>query len=101
MRLSYTAKLHTRAMIRKGRLFDFSNLGTILSSYRGYQTWGGDVVGCGSTLWRMNRTMMRHAVHRAILLNRHARYAGIGVMRIAGRSGCGVDKVWATAILFG
>jgi hypothetical protein len=101
IRLSYTAQQHSRAMIRKGRLFDFSNLGTILSSYSGYRTWGGDVVGCGARLYSMHRAMMRHAIHRAIILNRNARNVGIGVIRVVGRSGCGTDMVWATAIFYG
>jgi hypothetical protein len=100
-RLSDTAKGHTRSMIREGRLFDVANLGGILSPYAGYQTLGADVVGCGDTLFRMHREMMHHAYHRQIVLSGKLDFVGIGVIHVAGRSGCGRDQVWATAIFFG
>jgi hypothetical protein len=100
-RLSDTAKGHTRRMIREGRLFDVANLGGILSPYAGYQTFGADVVGCGDTLFRMHREMMRHAYHRKIVLSDKLDFTGIGVIHVSDRSGCGRDQVWATAIFFG
>jgi hypothetical protein len=101
VRLSVTATRHTRRMIRKGRLFDVGNLGEVLAPYPGYQTLGADVVGCGDTLLRMHRQMMRHAYHRKIILSRKVQFVGIGVIYVAGRSGCGRNQVWATAIFFG
>jgi hypothetical protein len=100
-RLSDTAKGHTRSMIREGRLFDVAHLGAILSPYTGYQTLGADVVGCGDTLFRMHREMMHHAYHRTILLSGKLDFVGIGVIHVSGRSDCGRDQVWATAIFFG
>jgi len=101
VRLSDIAEGHTRSMIREGRLFDVANLGGILSPYAGYQTLGADVVGCGDTLFRMHREMMRHAYHRNILLSGKLDFVGIGVIHVSGGSGCGGDQVWATAIFFG
>jgi len=101
VRLSDTAKGHTRSMIREGRLFDVANLGGILSPYAGYQTLGADVVGCGDTLFRMHREMMHHAYHRKILLSGKLDFVGIGAIHVSGRSGCGKNQVWATAIFFG
>jgi len=98
--LSDTAKGHTRSMIREGRLFDVANLGGILSPYAGYQTLGADVVGCGDTLFRTHREMMRHAYHRQILLSGKLDFVGIGVIHVAGRSRCGRNQVWASAIFF-
>jgi len=100
-RLSDTAKGHTRRMIGEDRLFDVANLGGILSSYAGYQTLGADVVGCGDTLFGMHREMMHHAYHRTILLSDKLDFVGIGVIHVSGRSGCGRDQLWATAIFFG
>ena len=100
-KLSDTAKGHTRSMIREGRLFDVANLGGILSPYAGYQTLGADVVGCGDALFRMHREMMHHAYHRRIVLSGKLDFVGIGVIHASGRSGCGRDQVWATAIFFG
>lgn len=100
-RLSDTAKSHTRSMIRQGRLFDVDNLGTILAPYAGYQTLGADVVGCGDTLIGMHRQMMHHDYHRMILLSGKVEFVGIGVIHVSGRSGCGWNQFWATAIFFG
>ncbi len=100
-KLSDTAKGHTRKMIRDGRLFDVGNLAEILSPYAGYQTLGADVVGCGDTLFRMHRLMMHHTYHRKIILSRKVDFVGIGVIHTAGRSGCGRNQFWATAIFFG
>lgn len=101
VRLSKDAKAHTRKMIRRGRLFDVGNLSEILSPYPGYKVLGADVVGCGDTLPGMHRQMMHHAYHRKILLSGKVDFVGIGVIHVAGRSGCGRNRIWATAIFFG
>lgn len=62
---------------------------------------GYGVVGCGDTLFRMHREMMHHADHRNILLSGKVNFVGIGMIHISGRSSCGWNKVWATAISFG
>jgi cysteine-rich secretory family protein len=99
--LSDTAKGHTREMIHEGRLFDVGNLAVILAPYAGYQTMGADVVGCGDTLFQMHQLMMHHAYHRQIILSPKVDFLGIGVIHTSGRSGCGKDQFWATAIFFG
>ena len=100
-KLSDTAKGHTRKMIHDGRLFDMGNLAVILAPYAGYQTMGADVVGCGDTLFQMHRLMMHHAYHRKIILSPKVDFVGIGAIHTSGRSGCGRNQFWATAIFFG
>jgi cysteine-rich secretory family protein len=100
-KLSDTAKGHTRKMIREGRLFDMGNLAVILAPYAGYQTMGADVVGCGDTLFQMHQLMMHHAYHRNIILSNKVDFVGIGAIHRSGRSGCGRNQFWATAIFFG
>jgi hypothetical protein len=101
VRLSKDAKVHTRKMIRRGRLFDVGNLAEILSPYKGYKVLGADVVGCGDDLSDLHRQMMHHAYHRKILLSGKVDFVGIGVLHVSGRSGCGRNQVWTTAIFFG
>lgn len=100
LRLSDDAKAHTRKMIRRGELFDPRNLDELLEPYR-WDDVGADVVGCHERLNGMVREWMREPVHRKILLLPALRRAGVGVIRVPGRSGCGRDQVWATAIMYG
>lgn len=99
LRLSDTARSHTRRMIQRDQLFDVSNLSQALAPFR--WSWGGSVVGCGSTLWQVHRGLMGHALHRRILLSTRARWVGIGVIRTAGKSTCGRHAFWVTEILYG
>ncbi len=99
--LSGSALAHTRKMIRKNRLFDVEGLAQLLDPYSGFKTMGADVVGCGATLIGIRRLLMLHPAHRRILLSPKMRYVGIGVLKVTGRSSCGKNEFWTTAILYG
>ncbi len=101
LRLSRDAKSHTRKMIRRGELFDVRNLADLLESYEGFKRFGGAVVGCGDSLADMHRKLMHHAYHRKIILSSKVRFVGIGTIAVDGRSGCGRNQVWGTAIFYG
>lgn len=100
LRLSEDAKAHTRKMIRRGELFDPPNLADLLDPYR-WDDIGADAVGCRDTLNRMVRQWMSEGFHRRIILHPDLRRTGIGVIRVDGKSACGRDQVWATAIMYG
>lgn len=100
LRLSEDAKRHTRKMIRRGELFDPPNLRQLVEPY-GWDDVAGAVVGCDGTLRALVRSWLASDPHRDILLHPKLRRAGIGVIRVEGRSACGRDRVWATAILYG
>lgn len=99
LRLSDTARSHTRRMIQRDQLFDVPNLAQALAPYD--WSWGGSVEGCGSTLHRVHRALMHHAAHRAIMLSPRARRVGIGVIRADGKTSCGRNSFWVTEILYG
>jgi len=99
-RLSPDAERHTRKMIRRGYLFDPRNLYDLLDPYN-WNDVGADVVGCHDSLNKMVRQWMGEAFHRSIILHPSLERAGIGAIRKDGKSGCGRDQVWATAILYG
>jgi uncharacterized protein YkwD len=99
-RLSDPAKDHTRKMIRKGILFDPRNLYELLEPYN-WNDVGADVVGCHDTLNKMMRQWMGESFHRSIILHPDLEKAGIGVIRVDGKSACGRDQLWATAIMYG
>jgi uncharacterized protein YkwD len=100
LRLSRDAMAHTRRMLRRNRLMDIRNLADVLAPYD-WGTLGADAVGCGDTLHEMHRQLMRHALHRKIILNRAFRVVGIGVIKDTGKSLCGRDAFWATEIYYG
>lgn len=99
-RLSEDAERHTRAMIRRDRLFHTEDLASVLRPYR----WrvSGEVVGCARRLSRLVRMWLSSPDHRSILLDPRLRRVGLGpVASREGRS-CGPGlRVWATAILYG
>jgi len=99
-RLSPDAERHTRKMIRRGELFDPRNLYELLDPYN-WNDVGADVVGCHDSLNKMVRQWMGEAFHRSIILHPSLERAGIGAIRKDGKSACGRDQVWATAILYG
>jgi uncharacterized protein YkwD len=99
-RLSRDALTHTRQMVRHNRLFDIGDLADVLAPYD-WGTLGADVVGCGKTLHKMHRQLMRHAFHRTIMLSRDVRRVGIGVIKETGKSLCGRDAYWATEVYYG
>ena len=99
-RLSDPARAHTRKMIRRGILFDPRNLYELLEPYN-WNDVGADVVGCHDTLNKMMRQWMGEDFHRSIILHPDLEKAGIGVIRVNGKSACGRDQLWATAIMYG
>jgi uncharacterized protein YkwD len=98
--LSDDAKAHTRKMIRRGELFDPKNLYDLLEPYD-WSDVGADVVGCHATLNAMVKQWMGEAFHRTIILHPDLRRAGVAVIRVDGRSPCGRNQLWATAIMYG
>lgn len=100
VRLSGPAKAHTRKMIRRGEIFDPNNLYDLLDPYAWHDV-GADVVGCHDTLKAMVHQWMGEDFHRSIILHPKLRKAGIGVIRVDGKSACGRDQFWATAIMYG
>ena len=98
-RLSDDAEGHTRKMIRRGKLFDPTNLREVLRPY----PWklGASVVGCAGTLGRIVQLWMHSKVHRDILLNPRLRRAGVGVIPTEGNTSCGRDAIWATSLIYG
>ena len=100
LRLSRDAMRHTRHMLQDDRLYDIDALATVLEPYA-WSKLGADVVGCGETLHEMHRQLMRHALHRRIILSSKVRKVGIGVIKDSGKSMCGRDAVWATEIYYG
>jgi uncharacterized protein YkwD len=99
-RLSEDAKAHTRKMIRRGELFDPRNLAELLEPYN-WDTIGADVVGCHDTFNGMMKQWMGEAFHRSIILHPDLERTGIGAIFADGKSACGRDQVWATAIMYG
>ena len=98
--LSKDAARHTRRMIRKGELFDPRNLAELLEPYK-WDDVGADVVGCHDTLNKMMRQWMGEDFHRSIILHPKLRRAGVAVIKVDGKSACGRDQLWATAIMYG
>lgn len=99
-RLSDPAKTHTRKMIRRGVLFDPRNLYELLQPYNWTEV-GADVVGCHDSFNKMMRQWMGEDFHRSIILHPDLEKAGIGAIFVDGRSACGRDQIWATAIMYG
>jgi len=99
-RLSEDAKAHTRKMIRRGELFDPRNLAELLEPYD-WNDIGADVVGCHDTFNGMMKQWMSEALHRSIILHPDLEKVGIGAIIADGKSACGRDQLWATAIVYG
>ncbi len=99
-RLSGDARHHTRVMVRRDRVFDTKDLAALLNPY--HWSFGGEAVGCDSSLFRLHRAFLRDPAHRKILMSSEARRAGIGVVVTTGRTSCGRGThYWVTEILFG
>jgi uncharacterized protein YkwD len=98
--LSDDARAHTRKMIKRGKLFDPRNLEELLAPYR-WDVIGADVVGCESTVQKIMRQWMGEEFHRSIILHPALEKAGVGAIATPGKSACGRDKVWTTAIMYG
>ncbi len=99
LRLSDTARSHTKQMLQRDQLFDVPNLARALAPFP--WSWGASVVACGLTLRAVQLALMHHPPHRRILLSPRARRVGIGVIRADGKTSCGRDAFWVTEILYG
>lgn len=91
-RLSRYATRHSREMASSRRLFHTSNLYSKVSRYNP-EAWGENV-GYARWVKRIVRLWMRSASHRANILNRQFRKAGIGLAD-------GGRWTYATLILYG
>jgi len=100
LRLSVDAERHTRNMIRQAKLYDPPDLARLLRPYD-WKRVGASASGCNASLRGLVRAWMAHGHHRDILLLPGLRSAGVGVVFEAGRSACGTDQFWATAIMYG
>lgn len=98
--LSDDAREHTRKMIRRGKLFDPKNLAQLLEPYS-WDVIGADVVGCHSTVQKIMKQWMSEELHRSIILHPALEKAGIGAIKTEGKTACGRDKLWTTAIMYG
>jgi uncharacterized protein YkwD len=43
-------------------------------------SWGGEVVGKGSSIHQVFDLFMADSAHRAVIMNSHFRYAGVGIV---------------------
>ncbi|HEX5951403.1 MAG TPA: CAP domain-containing protein [Actinomycetota bacterium] len=98
--LSEDAKAHTRKMIKRGELFDPRNLTELLEPYD-WDVIGADVVGCRPTVHKIMRQWMSEKIHRSIILHPALERAGIGAIATPGKTACGRDQIWTTAIMYG
>jgi uncharacterized protein YkwD len=91
--VSRYAKRHSREMATKGYLFHTVDLGAKLSGV----DWsiGGENVGAGSSLRRIDDAFMRSKEHRRNILRSGFDHSAIGVYR-------GADgRIWVTIIFYG
>ena len=82
-RLRVAAERQSGLMAKRGRLFHGS-----LAWTSGLRCWG-QIVGTGPTIRAVFRAFMRSADHRANVLDRAYRRAGVGVVKVRG-------AVWVT-----
>lgn len=98
--LSRAAMRHTRAMLKRDRLFDPPDLREILAPYP-WDSVGAAAVGCADTLRALHRAFLGSDVHRSILLHPRVKWVGIGVIRSDEANSCGKGSFWATEIFYG
>jgi len=98
-RLSAEATRHTRAMIRRDRLFHTGRLAGRVHRWHAHR-WGENV-GCAASMHSLMRAFMRSPDHRANLLDRGFHQVGIGVVGDLRSRLCGSRTVWATQQFFG
>ena len=87
-----TARRHSQAMGSQRLLFHSADLRTKLRSYHP-SSWGENV-GMGPSVWRVFKAWTRSSTHRANMLNRQFRHAGVGVIFSHG-------AYWITMIFYG
>lgn len=86
------AKKHSRLMASDRTLFHSSSLSTKLRSHDP-SSWGENV-GMGPSVWSVYKMWTRSHDHRANMLARRYRRAGVGIVRSDG-------ALWITMIFFG
>ena len=83
---------HSQAMATQRRLFHTSDLRSKLQTYHP-ATWGENV-GMGPSVWRVFKAWTRSSPHRANMLDRRFRHAGVGVVFARG-------SYWITMMFYG
>jgi uncharacterized protein YkwD len=86
------AQHHSRLMAADRKLFHSSGLSTKLRSHKP-STWGENI-GMGPSVWAVFKAWTRSSEHRANMLRRGFRHAGVGVVRAHG-------ALWITMIFYG
>ena len=86
------ARRHSQAMGSQRLLFHSADLRTKLRTYHP-SSWGENV-GMGPSVWRVFKAWTRSSTHRANMLNRRFRHAGVGVIFSHG-------AYWITMIFYG
>jgi uncharacterized protein YkwD len=91
-KLSKYATQHSRLMAEKGYLFHTTDLAAKLKG----RDWsiGGENVGVGSGLSRLEKAFMNSKVHRKNILRRAFDHAAVGVFKSGG-------EFWVTVIFYG
>jgi uncharacterized protein YkwD len=94
-RLSQYAKQHSEAMARRGYIFHSSEdeLRRVLDGYQ--WSLGGENVGVGGSLERLQDAFMASQLHRKNILRRLFDHAAVGVFRDDD------DHLWVTVIFYG
>ena len=87
-----TGRHHSQAMASQRLLFHSGDLRTKLRSFHP-SSWGENV-GMGPSVWRVFKAWTRSSTHRANMLNRRFRHAGVGVIHSHG-------VYWITMIFYG
>ncbi|HJS27667.1 MAG TPA: CAP domain-containing protein [Actinomycetota bacterium] len=98
--LSRDAVRHTRRMVAQNRVFDPPDLDSFLSD-EPWERIGASVSGCAGTIRGLHRAWMRHAAHRAIMLEPKLRRIGIGVINDRTANICGRGSFWGTELFYG
>ena len=87
-----TAWRHSQAMASQRRLFHSADLQGKLRTYHP-SSWGENV-GMGPSVWRVFKAWSHSSTHRANMLNRRFRHAGVGVVFARG-------SYWITMMFYG
>ena len=87
-----TAQRHAHAMATRRTLFHSADLDTKLRTF--HPSLWGENVGMGPSVWRVFQAWTRSSTHRANMLNRRFRHAGVGVVYAHG-------AYWITMIFYG
>ncbi len=87
-----TGRHHSQLMGSERLLFHSGDLRTKLRSFHP-SSWGENV-GMGPSVWRVFKAWTRSSTHRANMLNRRFRHAGVGVVHSHG-------AYWITMIFYG